>query len=461
MEFLRSLRRLWRHANFRKLLAVRIATQSADGILQVGMASYVLFSPQQQPDAWSIALVLAITLMPFSILGPFISTVLDRWSRRQVVVWTDSGRALIAVLLAALIVGGERTAWTNGIFFGLVLIAMSLNRFLLAGLTAGLAHTVDEEEYLVANSVMPTVGPAGVLVGAAVALGMRLLLTPAWETYQADALIFVVAGLGFVASVLLVLRLARFDLGPTEKATLASVADVARGLRDAFVHLERRAPAALGLTVLGVQRIIYGMVQVGAILLYRTYFHPVSDVNAAMADLGVWAGLTGAGFVLAGAVTPPASARTGLRRWMLIILIACGVVQIMPGSIFRHATLVAAAFVLGLGAQSLKICVDTLVQAHVDDAFKGRVFVIYDMVFNAALVFAAVLVALLLPPNAASMAHWVGIGVAFLVLAVAFEVLSRRIGDAEFHHGTESIADLVEEHHQHAHRDSRHSPGEA
>ena len=45
MEFVRSLRHLWRHVYFRRLLAVRVATQSCDGVLQIALASYVLFSP--------------------------------------------------------------------------------------------------------------------------------------------------------------------------------------------------------------------------------------------------------------------------------------------------------------------------------------------------------------------------------------------------------------------------------
>ena len=74
--FWQNLRHLWRRHDFRRILGVRVATQAADGTLQVGMASHVLLSPEQQPDAWSITMVLAITLLPFSIIGPFISVVL-------------------------------------------------------------------------------------------------------------------------------------------------------------------------------------------------------------------------------------------------------------------------------------------------------------------------------------------------------------------------------------------------
>ena len=43
--FWQKLRHLWRRRDFRKILGVRVATQAADGTLQVGMASYVLLSP--------------------------------------------------------------------------------------------------------------------------------------------------------------------------------------------------------------------------------------------------------------------------------------------------------------------------------------------------------------------------------------------------------------------------------
>ena len=143
---------------FRRLLAVRVATQTSDGVLQIALASFVLFSPERQPDAASVAAVLAITLLPFSILGPFVGVVLDRWSRRQILVVVD--------LPAPCWLSGWRS-WSDracvpagrAAFYGGVLLAMSLNRFLLAALSAALPHTIDPAEYMVANSVVPTIGP--------------------------------------------------------------------------------------------------------------------------------------------------------------------------------------------------------------------------------------------------------------------------------------------------------------
>ena len=440
MEFVRSLRQLWRHKYFRRLLAVRVATQSCDGVLQIALASYVLFSPERQPDAASIATVLAITLLPFSILGPFVGVVLDRWSRRQVLVAVDLSRSVLALGLAVLVATGLRTPGIELLFYGGVLLAMSLNRFLLAALSASLPHTIDASEYLVANSVVPTVGPAGVLIGVGVGTSLRLVLGQWMPDYRANAILFVVAGAGFVLSASLALRIPRRRLGP-DGVQPPRPRDIVAGLVEALTHLKEHRAASLGLLTIGAHRIIYGIVTVATILVYRNYFHTLDQVDAAIADLGLLVVITGAGFVFAAVVTPPASARIGLRNWIIVCLVGSAVFQVLPGAIYAPVPLMIAAFLLGLTAQNIKICVDTLVQAHVHDELKGRVFVLYDMVFNMALVLAAVIGALILPPDGKSVLILIVLAVGYLLIAAWFALVSRGISMNE---GTESLlADRV------------------
>jgi len=89
-------------------------------------------------------------------------------------------------------------------------------------------------------------------------------------------------------------------------------------------------------------------------------------------------------------------------------------------------------------AQSFKICTDTLVQAHIEDTYKGRVFVLYDMIFNGAQVVAAVIAAAILPPEGASLVVFVGLAVGYGVLGLWFVATSGRIGTERFDRGTES-----------------------
>lgn len=439
MEWIRALRLLWRHGYFRRLMAVRITTQSCDGLLQVALASYVLFSPERQPDAGAIAAVLAITLLPFSILGPFVGVILDRWSRRQVLVIVDVIRAVLALGLAALVATGLRTGSIEALFYGGVLLMMSLNRFLLAALSAALPHTIEPTEYMVANSVVPTVGPAGALVGAALGTLLRLILGSQVPAFAADATLFIVAAFGYVVSAGLALRIPRHQLGPDQRGA-GSAKDVIAGLGVALRHLRERRAAGIGLLTIGLQRLIFGIVTVSTILVFRNYFHTVDDVNPAIADLGLFAVITGAGFVVAAAVTPLITARFGVRVWVIVALFLSAVLQAFPGTIYTKITLMIAAFLLGVTAQSVKICVDTLVQAHVDDDVKGRAFVIYDMLFNVALVLAACITALIMPPDGRSVPILLGLAGCYALLGVAFLIVTRGM---DLNSGTESMRAVI------------------
>ena len=434
-SMLRSLRQLLRHRYFRRLLAVRVAVQSSDGVLQVALAAYVLFSPERQPDATSIAIVLAITLLPFSILGPFAAIVIDRVSRRQVLVVANLARAAVALGLAVLIATGLQTVGVEVLIYGGLVLAMSLNRFLLAALSASLPHTIDPHEYMVANSVVPTVGPAGLLIGVALATPLRLILGHVMTDYQANAILFLIATVGFVLSAVLALSIPRRQLGPDTVAT-TRVRDVVTGLVEAVAHLRAQRPAGIGLLTIAAHRLIHGIVTVATILLYRNYFHRPDEIDPAIADLGLLVVITGAGFVFASVVAPPLSARRGLRSTMIMCLLGSAVFQLMPGAIYARLTIMVAAFLLGLTAQGIKICVDTVVQAHVADGFKGRVFVIYDIIFNVALVAAAVIAAVILPASGKSVPILIIMAICYLLITLWFALVTRGLSMNE---GTESL----------------------
>ena len=268
-----------------------------------------------------------------------------------------------------------------------------------------------------------------------VGTALRLILGSSLPDYSANAILFATAAAGFVLSAGLALRIPRHQLGP-DGVPPASTREIAWGLVEAVRHLNQRRPAALGLLTIGAHRVVYGVVTVATILVYRNYFHAVTDVEAAIADLGILVVATGAGFVLAAVVTPPMSAWLGVRRWVVVSLLASGVLQVFPGAIYTKPALLVAAVLLGITAQSVKICVDTLVQAHVDDEVKGRVFVLYDVIFNVALVLAATIGALILPTDGTSVPILLGLAAVYLLTGAAFAVFSRGL---DLDAGTESL----------------------
>ncbi|MEL4356365.1 MULTISPECIES: MFS transporter [unclassified Luteococcus] len=435
MTFVRNLSRLLRHPKFRKLVGIRALTQCADGTLQVGMASHILFNPAQQPNAWAIAGMFAITLLPFSIIGPFVSSLLDHWPRRTITVVVDATRFLLALVIAGIVASGSTAPVVSTILFGCLMVALALNRFVLAGLAAGLQHTIDDHEFLSASAVMPMIGPLGVLVGGGLAATIRL--ASPWSIALADATIFCSAAAMWAGSALIASRLGRMDLGPLVPAPRTRFSQTAAALRDAGRHLAERRPALLGLATITGQRVLYGLTLVSVLVLFRNHLHAATDVSGAMADIGLWMGASGVGFTLSILLVPPLAHRLGMRATIVALLLASAAMQLGPGQVLSRWPLVGASFFIGWFAQSVKICIDTVVQAHVDEQVKGRVFVLYDGIFNAAIVLAAVIAAAAIPASGVSRTLMVLIGLGYLVLASAFWLGSRPMGSDEFNQGTD------------------------
>lgn len=72
---------------------------------------------------------------------------------------------------------------------------------------------------------------------------------------------------------------------------------------------------------------------------------------------------------------------------------------------------------LGLATQGAKISTDTAIQSHVDDDFRGRVFSVYDVLFNIAFVGAAAVAALVLPSDGRSVTLIVSVAVLYALTA--------------------------------------------
>ena len=102
MPFVADLRIVLRGRNFRRLFAVRLVSQAGDGVFQVALASLVFFSPERAATAEAAAAAFAVTVLPYTLVGPFGGVLLDRWRRRQVLVVANAVRAVLVLGIAGL-----------------------------------------------------------------------------------------------------------------------------------------------------------------------------------------------------------------------------------------------------------------------------------------------------------------------------------------------------------------------
>ncbi|MCU1615965.1 MAG: major facilitator superfamily 1, partial [Frankiales bacterium] len=134
---------------------------------------------------------------------------------------------------------------------------------------------------------------------------------------------------------------------------------------------------------------------------------------------------------LAAAVTPRVVRRIGKARWISVALAGAGAVELGLGLPFLPSTTVIATVALAFVGQAVKICVDTTLQESVEDDYRGRVFSVYDTLFNITYVAALLLAAVLLPTSGVSSAMLGAVAGLYLLTAAAQLQWSRRSGGGE------------------------------
>jgi uncharacterized membrane protein len=388
------VRAVLRHPGFGRLFAVRLAGQFGDGVFQAALAGAVLFDPQRQAHASDIASGFAILLLPYSLVGPFAGVLLDRWWRQRVLISANLIRGVSVIGI-----GIELGLGLHGQpLYASALVVISLNRFVLSTLSVSLPHVVDGEVLVTANALSTTVGSIATTAGAGIAIGLR---APLGSSNAAYATLAIAAALPYLLAGASARGFERAFLGPDEhqRGQRETVRLVLRGLVAGGQHIVERRPALYALAMITVLRFCYGVTTVCTLLLYRNYFHSHGVFRAGLAGLAQVTALLAIGGGLAALVTPTASRRLGLNRWPVLLLGGATVVMLTLWLPYRLALVLPGVLAMAFAAQGVKICVDTVVQRTIDDGFRGRVFTLYDTMFNVAFVGAAVVTALALPDS--------------------------------------------------------------
>ena len=435
----RELRALLRLPGFRKLFAVRLVSQTADGMFQVGLATLLFFSPEAMNTAAGVAAGFAVMLAPFTLVGPFAGVLLDRWSRRQILFLGNLIRALLTFAMAAAYV------WHNGfaLVYVLGLAALSINRFLLAGLSAGLPKLIGDDYHspaetndisnllLTANSLVPTLGAGAAFLGGAVGLGLA-----ATSTVFGSAIVIFGSACTMMIASLITTRLTRWQLGPEkipEESLRQGLLRVTKDFAGAAKYLTARLTPGQGLAVTAIHRFLYGLVFIAAILMSRNilaanpypYLEPSNYVDVAgtgmVAGLGSFAiimGLIGAGGAISVVITPLLSRQLGPQRWVAVMFLVAAAAMLILSLAPIQLVVFSAALILGIGSQGSKIAIDTIVQTDTADQYRGRAFAFYDVIFNAAFVAAAVFAAVIIPDSGWSRPLFLGIAAAYILTAI-------------------------------------------
>ncbi len=415
-----GLRGLLGTPGFRRLLGVRFTAQWGDGMFQAALGGAVLFNPERQADPIAVAVGLAVLLLPYSIIGPFAGALLDRWDRRRVLLVANLVRAVLIVVVALLVALGVAGP---ALYLG-ALGVTGVTRFVLAGLSAALPHVVEKRFLVEANVVAATAGAAVAALGGASAIALRAVFG---SGDSGSACVTAVAALGALIAALVAAGFHRNLLGPDERTEPSrAVLAVARGLVDGARATAVTPGASSSFAALVAHRLAYGVSTLLMLLLFRHSFTANGVLRTGMAGIGEVVVVAAAGLGVAALVTPWLAHRIGRPGAIRVAAVTASASMVAMGLWITLPTALVGAFLVTAAGQVIKLCADAAVQGEVADDARGRVFALYDAVFNIGYVVAVAAAALLSPPDGRSPLLLMLAAVAYLVGLAGHEVLRAR-----------------------------------
>jgi MFS family permease len=420
-----DLRSVLRERNFRRLFATRLISQTGDGVFNAGVAAYVFFSKGTFPDPAAAAVAFSVLYLPYSVIGPFAGVFIDRWSRRQILVYSALIRALFVVLTASLVASGRL-----GLPLYLsVLAVLGVNRFFLSALSAALPHVVAGDKLVMANAVSPTTGTVVGFIGGLAGLGVHLVTGGG---HGGSALTLLAAGACYLLAGGVGMTMRRDLLGPPPRTgqagrpgLLTELSIVVDSLISGARHVWRQRPVAAALGATGAHRLLYGVLLLMSILLYRNYFYAAASANTSLTHFTLVVIAAAIGYGAAAVITPVATRHLAKPAWITILLTAGGIITALLGPTFSQVGFVVIAFALGVVAQGVAICAVTIIQEMVQDSYRGRVFALYDMLFNVPFVIGAAGAALIMPLDGRSYPLIAIVAVGYMAAAGGYLLLGR------------------------------------
>ncbi|MET9731313.1 MFS transporter [Streptomyces sp. NPDC006458] len=360
-----------------KLIELHAVNGAGDMMITVALASTVFFSVPTDEARGRVALYLAITMAPFTLLAPVIGPLLDRvpHGRRAAMACAMLARALLALVLSGAVISGSIQLYPAAL--GVLVASRSYG----VVRSAVVPRLLPPKFSLVkANSRVTLGGLLATGIAAPVGAGLQAL-GPRWPLYGA----FVI----FMAGTFLSFSLPR-------KVDSARGEDTALLAADAqHLHGPHRQPVKRpGLRTVGIAvthalgancslRCLSGFLIFFLAFLLRE--HPLTGQSAAV-SLGMVAVSAGVGNACGTAVG--AWLRSRAPEIIIVTVVALVLGAVIVAAVFFGAALVAALTAVAGFAQALsKLSLDALIQRDVPEQVRTSAFARSETLLQVSWVF--------------------------------------------------------------------------
>ncbi|MDX3531599.1 MFS transporter [Streptomyces sp. ID05-39B] len=403
-----------------KLIELHAVNGAGDVMITIALASTVFFSVPTDEARGRVALYLAITMAPFTLLAPVIGPLLDKLphGRRAAMAGAMAARALLALVLSGAVVTGSIELYPAALGVLVASKAYGVVR------SAVVPRLLPPRFSLVKANSRVTLG--GLLAtGLAAPLGGALqVLGPRYPLYGAFAI--------FVAGTFLSFTLpAKVDSSKGEdRALLAADAQHLHGPH--IRPVKRPGLRTVGSAVIHALGANASLRWLSGFLTFFLAFllreHPMTGQSAAV-SLGIVAVSAGVGNALGTSVG--AALRSRAPELIIVTVVAVVLGAVITTAVFFGAFLVACLTAIAGFSQALsKLSLDALIQRDVPELVRTSAFARSETMLQVSWVFGGA-VGIVMP-----LSGTLGLSVAAVVIAIGWSTTARSLIGSGRHGGS-------------------------
>jgi MFS family permease len=374
----RSLR-AFRHRNYRLFFAGQLVSLVGTWMQSVAQSWLVYRLATEHPDGdQSAAALLGLVgfcgQLPVFLLAALGGIAADRFSRRRLIIATQSASMLLAFILAGLQLAGVAQIWHVFVLATLLGIA---NAFDIPARQAFVVDLVGKADIVNAVALNSTMFNGARVIGPAVAGVLVATIGEGW--------CFLLNGVSYIAVIIGLL-----NINVHRHLDVALPGAPAGGVIAGFAYAWNTRPVRALLFLLGLMSLLGVPYIVLLPILTSERF-----LNGGASGYGILMCAAGIGATLGAVSLAMREGVRGLGRWVMFAAAGFGV-GLIVFSLSRSFWLSAVLLIpVGYCMMVTMASANTLVQSLVPDHLRGRVMAVYSMMFMGMAPFGALLAGVL------------------------------------------------------------------
>jgi MFS family permease len=304
----------------------------------------------------ALGITTGLQFLPYLLFSLWGGTLADRFSRRRMLVWTQSVMGLLALALGAVTILGHATVPLVYVFAFLLGCASALDNPARQAFVNEIVAPADLTNAIALNSASFNLARLG---GPALAGVMVALIGSGW--------VFILNAASFGVTILALLLMRGSELFPQVRRTgsvrLAQGLHYVRARRDLLLVLA----LAFGVATFGLNY------QMTMALMARQQFELGAEAFGLMSTFLAFG-------ALAGSLIAARRTRVTLRL-VFVAAIVFGAVEILVGFAPTYLSMLLVLPFAGILAMTFTTSAQSFLQTHSEDWVRGRVMGIYTLVF--------------------------------------------------------------------------------